>query len=163
MSEELAYYIPSAPMVEKIEAVMVERKAINEKRFAFAKRFGTETILATDDKERMVGLMFDDPAKAPVGWTKSKRDRNSYYPSKKTKTLKVLQQEMLSFRFPDFGVGSEHFTGSHLYYACVYKLGEQWIIRQHAKATPPEGATRLKTSEYYVMVEAVEQLAAAAK
>ena len=153
---ERAYYVPNGAALKKIVEIAELREAIKVKRFALARRFGSDSIAVRGVRsEAMVGITFE-PNAVPANWCESKRVKGLYWPSKKTRECKAVQSEMDALRYPSFGIGSEYLDASSLHFPTVYKLCETWIVSQHRLAKPPEDCTPLKRSEYYALLEQAE-------
>lgn len=154
---DTAYYIAAGRSLAAILAWAKGSKAARRKINAFAKRFGTKRVMMHTNTMTGVavaaGLIFD--AEAPDGW---RRKENFYVPDLKTAEGKAIAKEMREMTSPGPGpdAGKLFVFGHKMFSPGLDRVGEQWIISQHAKADAPPEAKPIKASKFWKMKEELE-------
>lgn len=159
--EHLSHYRASGKSLAAILDWLKSAEAIRKARVEFKEKHGAVSTFERKSGfglSRVVGLGFD--ADGPAGWNKKPGSDGAEYwePNRRTKEGKAIIKfmESLSMPGPSKNMGSE-FIGEGKWFSPGFeKLGKDYVITQHVKATAPPDAILLKRSKYWAMKERVE-------
>jgi hypothetical protein len=113
--------------------------------------------------KRLVGIDFE--GKAPEEWRQA-ADGNYFVPNRRSKNGRLLTARIKSLPAGvdalEFSgtLGFTHYDGGRIYFAGYERVAGKTILRIPAACEKvPAGCTRLKNSEYWLIVEAAEEAA----
>lgn len=126
----------------------------------FAVKHGVEDFYCGRSME---GLKFDRD-KVPLGWTSgSKLPANIYKPARSKvcmeayKEMKALPSRIGMFELSNALKIGTVMSGMSVAGPAYEKVGDQIIMSLPEGSKIPEGATKMKTSEYWVLVESAKE------
>lgn len=125
----------------------------------FATKYGTEDFYCG---RRLEGLQFERD-KVPLGWTSSKLPARIYKPARRKACMEAYNElKALPSRPGMFDISKSLKVGTVMSGMSVagpaYEhVGDQIILSLPEGSKIPEGATKMKTSEYWVLKETAEK------